>query len=242
MADTALVDAHLEGERRLRQILKQHLREVWNGLPGHDRENLDQWLSETLPAVLAAEQQSSSLTNAYIAAALERPELFPINPEEVTGAAIRNGTEPAAVYERPFVTLWSELGAGKDWAEASSTALQRAQTMGATDVQLSMRDTMNAIQEAEPGIIGWERVINPGACDFCQQCDGAFVYGGSEPMPLHANCGCSAAPVMIESNRIGDRRATPLPEGIAVHEHGEYGPVLTAAGDHFLTEHAALSR
>lgn len=240
--DSPLVDAHIEGERRLRELLKELLRQIWEGLPGHDRGNLDQWLSEALPAVEAAEQQSSALTNAYIAAALQRSEPFSVDLSQVTGAAIRQGTLPEAVYERPFVTLWSELGAGKDWADASSMALQRAQTLGATDVQLSMRDTMNAIQAVEPGITGWERVADPSACAFCVAVNGAFTYGTSEPLPLHANCGCSATPVLIESNRLGDRRATPLPKALAVHDHGELGPVLTGAGDHFLTEHAALSR
>jgi hypothetical protein len=237
--DRALVDAHLEGERRLRQILRDHIGQAWNGLPGHDRANLDQWLSETVPAVLAAEQQSSALTNAYIAAALERSEPFPVAPEQVTGSALRGGVDPSVVYERPFVTLWSLLSEGKPWGEASLAALQRAETLGATDVQLAMRDTLGAIQAAEPAIVGWERVSNPGACDFCQQVNGAFVYGGSEPLPLHANCGCSAVPVLRESGR---RERTPLPEGLAVHEHGELGPVLTAAGDHFMGESEALAR
>lgn len=239
--DRALVHAHLEGEGRLRQVLRNHLQQVWNGLPGHDRQNLDQWLSEVVPAVLAAEKESSALTNAYIAAALEQTRPFPVDLAQVTGAAVRNGTPPEAVYERPFVTLWSELGEGKAWADASSTALQRALTLGSTDVQLSMRDTLGAVQTVEPRIVGWERVTNPGACDFCQQVNGAFVYGGSEPMPLHANCGCSAVPVLIEKSG-SSRTATPLPEGIAVHEHGEYGPVLVAAGDHFMGEVEALAR
>jgi hypothetical protein len=39
-------------------------------------------------------------------------------------------------------------------------------------------------------------------------------------MPLHNHCGCSLEPVL------DDVTPTPLPEGVAVHEHGELGLVL----------------
>lgn len=53
-------------------------------------------------------------------------------------------------------------------------------------------------------------------------------------MPLHNNCGCSLEPVLDDFP--GD---TPLPDTVAVNEHGELGPIL-GGPDHEFTGPAAL--
>ncbi len=236
-----LVDAHIEGQARLRRLVERVVTQSWGDLPGHDRANVDEWLSRVLPAVETSQRASVALTNAYLARSLERQPRG-VSTEELIGAAVRNGTAPATVYERPFVTLWKGLGDGLEWEDASHKALARATSAGAMDVQLSMRATADAVaRPAGSGIYGYARAADAGACEFCKEVDGAYVKSASA-MPLHNHCGCGLEP-MTEPHR----GAVLLPDGrrvreyaygplVEVHEHGELGPLLTAPGDHFTTE------
>lgn len=192
---------------------------VWADLPGYDRRNVDEWLSRVLPIVATAQRTSVAFTEAFLAQALERRPLG-VNPNELIGAGVRNGAEPAEVYRRPFVTLWSKLGEGLLFEEASAAALSRATSTAGMDVQLSMRATANAVQEADDGIFGFTRAADPGACQFCSEVDGAYVKS-ADAMPLHNNCGCGLEPLTSPHPR-----AAKLPSGVAVHQHGELGPLL----------------
>lgn len=228
MARPPLVDAHIEGQARLRLLLEQSITSTWNGLPGHDRDNVDEWLSKVLPAVETSQRASVALTEAFLAQSLERKPLG-IPQDELIGAAVRNGTAPATVYERPFITLWGGLGSGLDYQAAAKKALDRATSTAAMDVQLSMRATADAVQENAGGIYGYKRAADATACDFCKEVDGAYVKRASA-FPLHNRCGCG-----LEALTEPHPLAVKLPSGVAVHEHGEMGALLTAAGDHFTT-------
>lgn len=235
----SLAQAHILGEKRLRDGAVRAFERIWRGLPAYDRGNLDQWLSEALPIAEAAQRQSVALTNAYIARSLERQPLG-LDPSALTGAGIRNGALPAEVYERPFITIWTALKDGTAYEDAVASGLARATSTAAMDVQLSMRATANAVQTADSSIYGYARVADAGACEFCLTVNGAYVKSASA-MPLHNHCGCGLEPLTSVH-----RGAVYLPDGtqareyqygplspVAVHEHGELGPVLTDPNDHF---------
>lgn len=235
-----LAEAHIEAEARLRRMVEGIIATAWAELPGHDRANVDEWLFRVLPAVATAQRASVAVTEAYLAQALERTPIG-INQNELIAAAVRGGTPPEKVYERPFVTLWSGLSEGLDFEEASHKALARATSAGAMDVQLSMRATADAVGAADDGIYGYARAADAGACEFCKEVDGAYVKSAGA-MPLHNHCGCG-----LEPQTEPHRGAVFLPDGrqvreyqygplVEVHDHGELGPVLTAPGDHFTTE------
>jgi hypothetical protein len=240
-----LVDAHIEGQARLRKLLGRVITQTWGDLPGHDRANVDEWLSRVLPAVEASQRASVALTNAYLARSLERQPVG-VPQEELIGAAVRNGTPPATVYERPFVTLWGGLGSGLDWAEASKKALGRATSTGAIDVQLSMRAAAEAVDRVDQNMFGYRRVADAGACQFCKEVDGAYVKGSSGFVyALHNHCGCGLEPLtephkgaveLPDGTEVRPYAYGPLNENVAVELHGELGPVLTKPGDHFTTE------
>ena len=227
-----LVDAHIEGERRLREMATGALAQIWAGLPGYDQADVDPWLARALPIVDAAQRQSVALTEAYLARALDRRPIG-VDPEELIGAGARAGADPAEVYRRPFVTLWSALKDGNAFADAYAAGLARALGTGAMDVQLAARSTFQAVGEADDGIFGYERVADGDACDFCTAIDGAYVKDG-DASPLHNNCGCSLEPLTAPHPR-----AAFLPSGesvrehYAIREHGELGSVLTDPADHF---------
>lgn len=228
---SALAHSHIEAERRLRLLVTGSVEHIWRALPGYDRSNVDQWLSQVLPVIAAGQRQSASLTDAYIARVLGRRPLG-IDRAEVTGATIRNGATPEEVYARPFVNVWTGLSKGVAFPDAVNAGLARATSTAAMDVQMSMRATANAVQQADPKIIGYERAADGGACEFCQEVDTAFVKS-ADAMALHNNCGCGLEPVTVQSR--GQRVGSKGQHGtrVAIHDHGELGPVLAAPGDNF---------
>jgi hypothetical protein len=236
-----LAQAHIEAERRLREVTVAAVETIWSGLPGYDRENVDEWLSKVLPVVAAAQRQSVNLTDAYLARALDRRPVG-AGADQALIAGVRAGTSPAQVYERPFVTLWSKLGKGEEFAAASTAARARAGGMAAFDVQASMRDTLQLVGREDDSIWGYQRVADPGACSFCLKVNGA-QFRTADPMPLHNFCGCGVEPV-VYTRGVDNRNAlsafnaspTPVPEGVAVHTHGEMGPVLADPAHHFTSE------
>lgn len=226
----ALVDAHITAQQRLRAIIASAVTNAWNGLPGYNRENVDQFLSTALPVVLAGQTHSVVLTEAYLARALGRQPLGVV-PGDLIGAAVRNGTPPETVYTRPFIQLWAALGNGTRWEDAVHGALSRATSTAETDVQLSSRAAFQAVQNADHGIRGYRRTPDAGACPYCLTLAGAFVKS-ADAMPLHPHCGCSLTPVVGT-----DAAVTPTPSNVAVHEHGELGAVLGSPEDHFTGPH-----
>lgn len=234
-----LARAHIEAQARLRRLTGTAVERVWHDLPGYDRADVDQWLSTVLPVVSTAKRTSVAITDAYLAMALGRAPLG-VDAQRII-AGLRNGADPATVYERPFVTLWTALGNGTPWEQAVSQGLDRAVSTAGMDVQLAFRSTANEIGQADDNIYGYQRVADDGACDFCQEVDGAYLKD-ADSSPLHNNCGCGVDPLTAPHPR-----AAFLPSGasvhdtFAIHEHGELGPVLTDPSHDFTTAAAALS-
>lgn len=236
--------AHIASQERLRAIIAGLIADAWRRLPGYDEDDVDRFVELAVPMVLAAQRQSVALTEAFIARSLKRQPLG-VPPEELTGAAVRNGVEPEQVYRRPFVTVWTALQAGKRWEEAVAEGLHRATSTAATDVQLAMRGTLVAVGERDDLVLGYRRVPDGKACAFCRLVAGQR-YTTDQLMPIHNHCGCGVD-VITPANR-GDFTGRPDRDltvtgddgtTAAVREHGELGPVLVNA-DHDFTSEADL--
>jgi hypothetical protein len=220
-----LASAHLQVQARLRAIVAGAIASAWQGLGSYDEGDVDRFVEIAVPIVLAGQTQAVALTEAFI---LRRLGLAPIglDPSELTGAAVRNGVALEEVYRRPFVNVWTALGKNEPWDAAVNAGEARATGSAEMDVQLSHRASYGALQRAEPRIRGYRRRANGGACPFCQLVNGAFVKS-ADAMPLHNRCGCGLDPIMQEVH------VSSVPEGVAVHEHGELGPLLTDPADDF---------
>lgn len=212
---------------RLRQIIVEAIRRAWGRLTGFDEENVDEWLTVAIPVTLAAQRQAVALTDAYLARALERPPLG-VDVGALIGSAVRGGTPMEDVHRRPFVDIWSALKQGRGFDAGYANALDRVDATAAIDPQLSMRATFQTVQDADKGIYGYARQADSEACAFCRLVDGAYVKR-ADAMALHNRCGCGLR-VLTEPHPL----AAKLPSGVAVHEHGELGPVLTSP-DHAFT-------
>lgn len=233
----SLADAHLVAQERLRTTAAQVVAAIWTGLAAYNREDVDEWLSAVIPVVEAAQRQSVALTDAYLARAIDRRPLG-IDPADLIGSAVRAGTPMETVYQRPFVQTWGALGRGVRYEDAVAQGLHRATNMAATDVQLAHLRAYNAIGAADERIVGYQRVPDASACTFCRTIAGRR-YHKQALQPIHAHCGCGVAPITEATRgdffgkRENDIAREPYPEGVAVHTHGEIGPVLAAPGEHF---------
>lgn len=227
MAASPLTEAHITAQKRLRDAVVAAIVKAWRDLPGYDRADVPAFLDTAVPAVLAGQRQSVALTEAYIARYLGRRPLG-VDPSKLIGSGLR-GVDPAEVYTRPFVTVWTSLSNGTPYEAALNAGLSRATETAAMDVQMSMRATSSAVQSATPeGFYGYQRVADGGACEYCSAIDGAYVKF-ADAMALHPNCGCGLEPLTAPHPR-----AAKLPSGVSVHEHGELGAVIGSSSHGFV--------
>lgn len=189
----SLVETHLTLQARVRAALARVVGAAWTGLPGHDRENVDEWLAAVLPLVEAAQRQSVALTDAYVARALDRPALG-VDQAGLIGAAVRNGTSPEVVYRRPFVQMWSALARGVMFDDALEQGRERAVSAAETDVQLAHRAAYPAIAMQDERVRGWQRVTDGKACELCLIAS-TQRYRRGDLMPIHNHCGCGVRPI-----------------------------------------------
>lgn len=248
----------------VRKRVSARVERNWRQLGSWSEADVDRFLGATLPVVDAGQRRTVSLTDAYLARVARRRAVGLV-ADDLIGSAVRNGTDPAVVYRRPFVQLWSALKAGTQFSDAMNAAGARAAQSAATDVSLTMRASADAFdaQAEESRIIGWERVLDPDACAFCATAS-TQRYKSANLEPLHANCQCGIAPVFAENDRAirdfnrqvlrnikdanagkdapywtarhfrvdGQTGEVILPD-VAVHTHGELGPVLADAAHAF---------
>ena len=248
----------------VRKRVSARVERNWRQLGSWSEADVDRFLGATLPVVDAGQRRTVSLTDAYLARVARRRAVGLV-ADDLVGSAVRNGTDPADVYRRPFVQLWSALKAGTQFSDAMNAAGARAAQSAATDVSLTMRASADAFdaQAEESKIIGWERVLDPDACAFCVTAS-TQRYKSANLEPLHANCQCGIAPVFAENDRAikdfnrqvlrnmkdanagkdapywkarhfrvdGQTGEVILPD-VAVHTHGELGPVLADAAHAF---------
>lgn len=219
-----LSDAQIRVQERLRALVTRGIELRWQSLASYDEEDVQPWLAAVVPLVLAAQRQSVTLTDAYVARTLSRQPLG-ISPVAVIDA-LRGPTTPDEVYRRPFVHVWMALSKGTPYEQAVDAGLEQAKKAAQADVQMAQRAAMQTIQNRESRIRGWVREPDGDACEFCRAIAGAFVKS-ADAAPLHPGCGCTLVPVEQ------DWPVDPLPSSVAVYDHGELGPTLAdPAHDH----------
>lgn len=236
---------------KLRHGAASGVQRAWNRLPAYNEADVAKFTAAAVPIVVAARKQATHLTDAYLSLMLKRP------PVGLTVPEIRNGIDPDEVYKRPFVNVWTALGNRVPYVDAVAAGLARATATAQTDVALTSRAAAVDYAAKDPSIVGWERVPEDDACDFCLLAS-TQQYGSEDLMPLHDRCGCTVQPITSSDSRAGqsvlnhdllaDLGAKGVkvydggevrtygstdPAGMVVREHGELGPVITKAGDSF---------
>ncbi len=250
-AGPAETQAHIAANTRLQEIAATAAAAAWLGLGSYDEEDVPRFLARVVPVILAAQRQSVVLTVAFLARAIGRRPAA-VDVTQLVGAAIRTatpeviaasqrgglalasdatGVPPEVVYRRPFVAVWSDLSKGTPWADAVNAGRERVEATAAFDAQNAMRHTLRAVGEADDLILGYRRVPDSDACDFCKLIAGRR-YLTSDLMEVHPRCQCGVDIITAENRgdftgkRENDLAITRDGVTAAVVTHGELGALL----------------
>lgn len=248
------------GLARTREAAAHAVGQAWDNLGMYYEADVDPFLDTILPLVQGAQAHAVTLTDAYMALRTKR-EPFGIDLSDIADK-LRNGTPLEDVYRRPFITTWTALSNGAGVRDAINAGRSRATSSSEMDIALATRASAAESMDRDPRVRGYERVPDGGACDFCLLAS-TQEYHAEDLMPLHNRCGCTVDPILEDDTRgkildrdlLGDLKAKGVKVydngevrtyggdktvAMRVHDHGELGPMITDADDHFTTEHQAL--
>ncbi|MFI6444722.1 hypothetical protein [Kitasatospora sp. NPDC050543] len=233
----------------------------WTGLRSWRDGDVARFQRTALPLVLAGQRNIASLTASYLEQ-LYRDVADAVSPrvaldlDEVTGAAARNGADPADVYKRPFRIVWKTLADGGPFDVAQQRGADRLEIIAKTDLQLARTHATRAVLEQQPAVTYYVRELR-GEFD-CALCLIASTqrYRKEKLMPIHPGCDCGVKTVkadfdpgqVVDEAKLeaihsavqaalgqSDRgaRAVDYRKIIIANDHGEIGPVLGFKGQRF---------
>lgn len=200
----AAMAAYQAQTQALRTQLTAYVQRLWRSLGSWRQGDIPRFVAQVVPVVAGAQRQMVALTAANLAQQrqLAVGGLFvpqPVDPKAVSGAAARNGTDPAEVYGRPFHLVWRQLDElprePGSIDQAITAGMDRAVESAVTDVQLTKQRTAFQVLGRDGRVTGYRRVLE-GAYS-CALCIVASTqrYHRSELLPVHPACDCSVQPI-----------------------------------------------
>jgi flavin-binding protein dodecin len=203
-AAVAAALAYQQQTQAVRAAIAAYIARLWRSLGQWRRPQIPQFTKQLVPVVLGSQRQMASLTSAYLAAQRQialggRLIPTPLDPKTVIGAAARNGTPPADVYERPFHLVWRQLDElprePGSIDQAIQSGLDRAVQLAITDLQLTKVQTSQQVLTRDKHVTGYRRVIEGAhSCGLCIVAS-TQRYHRTELLPIHPACDCSVAPI-----------------------------------------------
>lgn len=231
----------------------------FSGLGSWRDADVARFQRQALPIILAGERQVANLTASYLEQLYRevdrRAQPVTLDLDAVTGHALR-GVDPADVYERPFKDVWWALSEGEPLDVAVNRGSNRLETLTKTDLQLARTHTVRDVSADMPRFKYTIRELQ-GEYD-CALCIVASTqrYMKEDLMPIHPGCDCLVKTVtadydpgqVIDEQKLeqihdavaaalGDYdrggRALDYRKILVTNDHGEIGPILGFAGQHF---------
>jgi hypothetical protein len=255
----AMMAAYLAATAALRSRLLAFTAANFAGQGDYRDAAADAFVAAMVPLVQASQQTMASLTSAYLAhltSATAGGSAAPVGIPLETVSNLR-GVDPAEVYRRPYVQVWTDLSQSKDFPTAVAAGARRAQSLAATDLQLAKTHAAQRVMQHDGRITGYRRVLTgPHSCALCVLASTRW-YSRGDLSPIHNNCDCAVAPLFggarpdemsaeelhaVIARDLGDKyvsaSGTQGPVDyhkiLVTHDHGELGPVLGVRGQHFL--------
>ncbi|MFJ3248313.1 hypothetical protein [Streptomyces sp. NPDC086782] len=231
----------------------------WSGLGSWRDADIRRFQRQALPVILAGERQVASLTATYLEQLYKdvdpKARRISLDLDSVTGKALR-GVDPVDVYERPFKDVWTALSDDTSLDAAVARGEHRLETLVKTDLQLARTHTVREVTGDMPRFEYTVRELQ-GEYD-CALCIVASTqrYMKKDLAPIHPGCDCLVKAVtadydpglVIDEEKLqqihdaveaavgqSDRsaRAMDYRKILVTNDHGEIGPVLGFAGQHF---------
>ena len=208
---------------------------TWLALDDYRDDDIARWVRAVSPAVQAGQIRTAALTDAYLAAyrtlTVEPSRPVGVPADVATGA---RGVPTADVYARMGPEVWSKLANGLSFDEAVNAGLARAVKSAATDMQLAKTHAANYVFSVDDRVTSYRRVVNGKTCSLCISAADRTYYRG-DLLPIHPGCDCGVQPVYGDPAPAVNGPAELADDrgDVEVNEHGELGPVLTVAGQHF---------
>lgn len=162
--------------------------------------------------------------------------------------------EPGEAYGRIGEhARWQVVAEGKSIAAATEKALLQVAVVTETDITAAVREQVRKTLGKVKDVRGYRRILHPersdsGPCGLCVVAADR-VYRVEHLMPLHARCVCETLPIIGDldpgiSLNADDLRALYSAAGgtggrglkklrVGLTEHGELGPVLVNADQHY---------
>jgi hypothetical protein len=255
--------AYRTSQHVMRTRVQLFVNNAWGSLDSWRAPDIERFARRVAPVVAGGQRQMAAMTDGYLAQ-MTGARTVGVPPKLVTSAAMR-GADTMDVYMRSGPTVWRSLASGSPLQAAVLSGLNRMLSTAATDLQLAKTHSSRYVLERSATVTSYLRVPEDDACDFCLLASTQRYHAG-DLMPLHSRCGCDVDPFedtgpagrggQVQNDDLrqqlqdkgvvvhrGDGKkdfygeVDGAPVGVAVHEHGELGPVLTKAGDHFTGEH-----
>lgn len=231
----------------------------WSGLNSWRDADAAKFRRKTLPILLAGERQIATLTASYLEQLYKEVDAkaprISLDLDAVTGKALR-GVDPNEVYERPFTEIYTALSEGVPLDAAVDRGGHRLETIAKTDLQLARTHT---VREVSAGMPRFKYTIRELQGEYdCALCILASTqrYSKKDLAPIHPGCDCLVKTVeadydpgqVIDEQKLkqihaavdaalgqSDRggRALDYRKILVTNDHGEIGPILGFAGQHF---------
>lgn len=258
----ALIRAEQAQIMAVRTRVADYAKALWSRMGSWRDADVERFVSQVLPRVLAGQRSVAGLTDAYLAQVIGASQIG------VVDVSALRGVDPAEVYRRPAVQMRTDLSKGVAFPDALKGSITRLVGLVVTDMQLASRAQSHQVMQ-QRGVAGYRRVlVGPGDCALCVIAS-TQRYHRSNLLPIHPGCNCSTAPLdagepvpqvldsallnathqqVAEFAGTSDAGARDLGNGkktsagkpvsdytdlIITHQHGELGPVLAWRGQAF---------
>jgi hypothetical protein len=196
-------------------------------LAGQYRDaDLERFIKQVVPAVLAGRRRVSSLTDSHLSQTLSATLGRPVAPRGPIDTALLRGVAPGEVYSRPYVVVRTKLSKDQSLDAAINAGLARLSDLVLTDMQMAKTYTAQSVLSQTEGINGYRRTLTGASCQLCSDASRQRYHSG-DLMPIHPGCDCGVEPLEGATGRVIESKA------VTVHEHGEIGPLLALVGQHF---------
>jgi hypothetical protein len=148
------------------------------------------FVTQAVPAVQAAQQTMAGLTSAYLAHMISSTAGGTAAPVGVPAELLGNlrGVDPAEVYRRPYVQVWTDLSRGKSLDDAVAAGSRRAQSIASTDLQMAKTKAAQVVMQHDERVTGYRRVlVGAHSCALCVLASTRW-YSRGDLLPIHPGC------------------------------------------------------